>query len=181
MEQNSSDYKAWLEHYAIEDGPQPHEMSRVAQMALSVNAPRDVTFAICKYVAPIPQSSVEGIRWDRVSLDSQTLIMTLKHLSLIEEHYWRIEGVLKIVSNTHILRPRHDGDSGMILFEKGMPVVAYYNTRSGAGWVGPDLPDETVFERQYAAYDIVLQKCLDDPARGVFFMAQASLRPEIPD
>lgn len=175
MEQNSSKNKVWLEHYAIEEGPKPHEISRVAQMALSANAPHDVTFAICKYVAPMPQSSAEGIQWDRVSLDSQKLIMNLQHLALIEEHYWRISGTLKVVSNTHTLRPQHVGDSSLILFEKDMPVVAYYHTRSGAGWVGPDFADITVIERQHFNREIVFQQYLDDPAQGMFLVAQVSL------
>lgn len=175
MEQGWNRDDGWLEQYVIEAGPEPHSMSRVAQMAISeVNAPHDMTFAFCKYVASLPQEPAVGIQWDRVSLDSQTLIMTLEHLSLIEGHYWQISGTLKAISSIHTLRSQHDGDSGLVLFECGMPVVAYYDTRRGAGFLGPELSKEATIERQRANQKLVLKKYLDDPLQGMSWIVQTS-------
>lgn len=170
MEQVRKHQKMWLEHYAIEEGPKPHELSRIAQMAVSQNALHNCAFAICKFTAPLPQSAAEQIRWDRVSLDSQTLIMTLEHLTLIESHYWRVEGVLKNLSNVHCLRKRHRNDTKLMLFEKDMPLVAYYNTSSGAGWVGPALQETTA--RLYQGRVIKFTEYLNNPQQGLFFQAQ---------
>lgn len=168
--------KIWLEHYAIESGPQPHELSRIAQMALSENAPHVCTFAVCKFVAPLPQSSAERIQWDRVSLDAQELVMSLEHLSLIDEHYWCIEGVIQHIGSVHEKRGRHREDAGLLLFEKGMPAVAYYNTRSGEGWMGID-PASTIV-RPHLNYGVEFTTRSADPKVGISLHAKIVKRPE---
>lgn len=141
--------KVWLERYEIEEGPGVGMLSRLAQIAVSLKAPQDLYFTVSKSVAPVPQNSADGIQWDRVSLDSQKVIVTLCHLTLIKEHYWWVEGTIKNVRNFDGRRRNYAGDYGLGLFAKDEPVVVYYNPETGTGRIGFDLQNEPVREMKY--------------------------------
>lgn len=139
----------WLERYEIEEGPGVGMLSRLAQIAASLKAPQDLYFTVSKSVAPVPQNSAEGIQWDRVSLDSQKVIVTLCHLTLVKGHYWRVEGIIKNVRNFDGRRRNYADDYGLGLFARDEPVVVYYNPGTGTGRIGFDLQNETEKEMKY--------------------------------
>lgn len=151
MEQKAwkADATVWLERYEIEEGPRVGMLSRLAQIAVSLKAPQDLYFTVSKSIAPLPQSSAEGIQWDRVSLDSQKVVVTLQHLTLVRSHFWRIEGIIKNVRNFDGRRRKYADDYGLGLFARDEPVIVYYSPESGTGRIGLDLQGKSEQIYQY--------------------------------
>ncbi len=164
--------KVWSERYFIEGGPSLDMMSRLAQTAASLKIPQDLYFTISKEVAPTIPDPVLGIQWDRISLDSQKLIVTLKHISSLGEHYWQIEGEVKAAFSVHDLRNRHREDYGLALFKKGQEVKVYYQTVDKIGWVGPMMDKDSQIVLRHHGQKMAITLCCDDPEQYLAYQVK---------